>query len=340
MRPLSVRFSMMAAIASMALLLPAGAAPSARAATYFVPAVFASAYDWPAYYPTVYYPSAYIYPSVATSWSWPAASVVATDYTVAYDTAAYYVPTQYAPYYTTARYIPTYTVYPTVLDSGCVPAPVCCDVVAAPAVRVAVPPPGATVAPPAMPLDRSRAAEPAAPGGGRRPIPLDRETPEGGTISSRVKSPPEAPAADRGQSPARNENPEKKKDSGGSARPGDGNEIEAAPPLEPSPTRRESMRPAFPSVPAVLRGRVESDAGDFREGVRVTVVSLNSLGLAHSGISDAFGGFAIRLEDGDWTVRVTMPSGRTYPIREVSVRDGKITDRREQREIPNLIITY
>jgi hypothetical protein len=74
--------------------------------------------------------------------------------------------------------------------------------------------------------------------------------------------------------------------------------------------------------------------------VRVSVASRNELGLAHSGMSNAFGGFAIRLEDGDWTVRVTMPSGRVYPVRQISVRNGRVIDDQEAREIPNLIISY
>jgi len=106
------------------------------------------------------------------------------------------------------------------------------------------------------------------------------------------------------------------------------------------------MRPQYSSQPArglvraVLVGRVESNAGESREGVRVTVASRTELGLAHSGMSDAFGSFAIRLEDGDWTVRVTMPSGRAYPVRQISVRNGRVIDDREQREVPNLVIYY
>jgi hypothetical protein len=58
------------------------------------------------------------------------------------------------------------------------------------------------------------------------------------------------------------------------------------------------------------------------------------------GESNAFGRFAIRLPDGDWTVRVTMPSGRTYAVRQISVQDGRVVDQEEGRDIPNLIISY
>jgi hypothetical protein len=155
-----------------------------------------------------------------------------------------------------------------------------------------------------------------------------------------VKSPPEAPAANRAQSPGQSESTEKKKSPAESAPDRDDVDLEPAPPLDTPAKRRDSMRPAYPLPQGVLRGRVESDAGNSREGVRVTAASRNTIGIARSGTSDAFGTFAIRLEDGDWTVRVTMPSGRIYSVREISVRDGKVVDNREGREIPNLIISY
>lgn len=364
MRPLSVRFSMSVASACALLLLSAGAPRTGHAATYLVPTGLASAYYWPASYATVYYPSAYYAapavvskaayyvpsaftsPSVVTSWSVPAARLVATDYTVDSDPSAYYLPTQVTRYYTTSRTIPTYSVVPTVWDPCCVPAPACCDVVAAPAIRIAEPPNGANAERRPIPLGREPGTESAGPSGGRRPIPLEREPQEGGTISSRVKSPPEAPAADRAQPAGRNESPENKKAPLEPAPARENNELEPAPPIDTSATRRDSMRPAYPSQgagslrQAVLRGRVESETGESRESVRVTTASRNAIGVGHSGMSDAFGNFAIRLEDGDWTVRVTMPSGRVYAVREISVRDGKVIDRREGREIPNLIISY
>jgi hypothetical protein len=90
----------------------------------------------------------------------------------------------------------------------------------------------------------------------------------------------------------------------------------------------------------VLLGRIESDAGEAREGVRVTVSSRTEPGLARAGESNAFGRFAIRLADGDWTVRVTMPSGRAYDVRQISVQNGRVVDQEEGRDIPNLVISY
>jgi len=85
---------------------------------------------------------------------------------------------------------------------------------------------------------------------------------------------------------------------------------------------------------------VETNSGDPREGVRVDVANRTDRRLARHGISDAFGSFAIGLEDGDWSVEVTMPSGRVYSVRQISVTKGRVVDDQEQREIPNLIISY
>jgi hypothetical protein len=55
-------------------------------------------------------------------------------------------------------------------------------------------------------------------------------------------------------------------------------------------------------------------------------------------LSDAFGRFAVKVPDGDWTVKVTMPSGRVYPVSEITVSRGAITDE-VGRDIPSLTIT-
>jgi hypothetical protein len=90
----------------------------------------------------------------------------------------------------------------------------------------------------------------------------------------------------------------------------------------------------------VLAGRVENDGGDPREGVKVILSNRSQPGVDRAGVSDAFGEFAIRLEDGDWSVRVVMPSGRVYPLRQVTARNGHVVDDREGRDIPSLIISY
>jgi len=118
--------------------------------------------------------------------------------------------------------------------------------------------------------------------------------------------------------------------------------LEPAPPLDTPPTKRDSLRPRYQTLATrnVLLGRVESESGEAREGVRVTVSSRTEPGLARAGLSNAFGRFAIRLDDGDWTVRVSMPSGRIYSVRQITVQDGRVVDNDEGRDIPNLIISY
>ena len=55
-------------------------------------------------------------------------------------------------------------------------------------------------------------------------------------------------------------------------------------------------------------------------------------------LTDAFGRFAVRLDDGDWTVNVTMPSGRVYSVSQIRVSNGQITDPQGNR-VPSLEIT-
>ena len=61
----------------------------------------------------------------------------------------------------------------------------------------------------------------------------------------------------------------------------------------------------------------------------MTVTNRSNNLVHHDGLTNAYGSFAIRLTDGDWTVNVTMPSGRVYPVRSISVRDGRILDNQE-----------
>jgi len=89
----------------------------------------------------------------------------------------------------------------------------------------------------------------------------------------------------------------------------------------------------------VLIGRVETSGGD-PQGVPVSVTSRSNNAIHHDGLTNAFGGFAIRLSDGEWTVNVTMPSGRVYPVRSITVSNGRVMDNQEGREVQNLIISY
>ncbi len=361
MRSSSVRFSIIVASACTGLALSAGGTRSSHAATYFLPAGFASAYYWPtAYYPaasyaaptvlspTAYYAeTAYSYPSVFSGWSWPAASPVLTSYAVDYTGSAYYSPTAYTRSYTTGAYIPTYYDYPVIRGTSyvTVPGPPCAGIVAAAPVRIVEPSSGPNGARRPSPLDREPRDGSTAQGGSRRPIPLDREPPDGGTISSKVPSPPEAPQADRAQPPAPNGG--RGNEGGGSPAVERGKEpgLETAPKSgDVGPNRRESYRytpeRSSPARRSVLYGRVETNSGDPREGVRVAAASRTEPRRFRHGLSDAFGSFAIGLEDGDWSVQVTMPSGRVFSVRQISVANGRVVDDQEQRDIPNLIISY
>jgi hypothetical protein len=112
-----------------------------------------------------------------------------------------------------------------------------------------------------------------------------------------------------------------------------------------SEPRHEVRRPAdlSRSVRAlsrnVLTGIVQSSAsGEPEEGVRLTLTYPSDRRLNKVTSTDAYGRFAVRLADGDWTVNVTMPSGRVYAVSQLRVSDGQITDS-QGRRIPSLEIT-
>jgi hypothetical protein len=90
---------------------------------------------------------------------------------------------------------------------------------------------------------------------------------------------------------------------------------------------------------SVLEGKVVSgESREAEEGVRVTLS--NRLGTYADRIvqTDAYGRYAVRLPDGDWTVKVTMPSGRTYAVRQLVIANGQISDD-QGVDIPSLVIT-
>ena len=120
--------------------------------------------------------------------------------------------------------------------------------------------------------------------------------------------------------------------------------------LRPAPadgevTRRDSMKALYPRLRSadrrnILFGTVETDDGQPRDEVPITVVNRNNSVIRRTGVSNAFGTFAIRVPDGQWTVRVTMPSGNTQPVRDITVNGGRVVDIREAKEVQNLIISY
>jgi hypothetical protein len=89
----------------------------------------------------------------------------------------------------------------------------------------------------------------------------------------------------------------------------------------------------------VLFGRVKTrDTGEPEEGVRITLSNRGGAFEDKTTMSDAFGRFTVRVPDGDWTVKVTMPSGRVYSVSQITVSNGYITDN-IGRDIPSLVIT-
>jgi hypothetical protein len=120
-------------------------------------------------------------------------------------------------------------------------------------------------------------------------------------------------------------------------------------PIERAPgdtSRREVQKPLYATNTGprerrnILFGKVESSAGGQpEEEVRVIVSSRSNRAIRHEGMSDAYGRFAIKLSDGDWTVNVTMANGRVFPVSQITVSGGKIYDQREGLEVPSLIIT-
>ena len=192
--------------------------------------------------------------------------------------------------------------------------------------------------------------------------------------AGRADSPPVPPAAEQGQIAPKNQTnqPPPKPVPAAGANPGASKpdadaaaKTKAAPPappggdqnapdLLPAPgvdssgtIRRDAGKAVYSSTRTlrperrnVLIGRVESSSGDPQGEVPVTVTSRSNNLIHHDGLTNAFGGFAIRLSDGEWTVNVRMPSGRLYPVRSVTVSNGRVVDNQEGREVHNLIISY
>lgn len=214
-------------------------------------------------------------------------------------------------------------------------------------------------------VDSDLEATPAAP----LPEPAKAKPQPSGTPAGAAASPPIPPTFKPEQSAAQNDaaktaqsaaakdatskaagNPPKNASPTTPTAPGAGRndqDLEAAPPAGDSDTvRHDSQKPAYyPRSQCVNRrnilfGTVETESRAAREEVLVTVVNRNNSVVHHDGITNAFGGFAIRVPDGQWTVKVTMPSGRVETVRHITVTDGNVMDNRENRPVGNLIITF
>jgi hypothetical protein len=108
------------------------------------------------------------------------------------------------------------------------------------------------------------------------------------------------------------------------------------------------MRPVIPSNTLrdltrrnVLRGRVVSaDSRRIEEGVEVVVSDRLGRFVDRRTQTDADGLFAVSLPEGDWTIKVTMPSGRTLAVSEgdITATAGRVLDK-YGRDLTNLVIS-
>ncbi|HEY2158267.1 MAG TPA: carboxypeptidase regulatory-like domain-containing protein [Isosphaeraceae bacterium] len=111
--------------------------------------------------------------------------------------------------------------------------------------------------------------------------------------------------------------------------------------------RRSSNKPVLstrdlrPLVQNILRGRVVSaDTRVPETGVTVILVDRQGRFADRTTRTDANGRFSLALPEGDWTIVLTMPSGRELPVEEglVTASAGKVSDR-WGRELSNLVIS-
>jgi hypothetical protein len=112
------------------------------------------------------------------------------------------------------------------------------------------------------------------------------------------------------------------------------------------PTRRDARKPVYPSNNLirpkrnVLEGKIVSaDSLSPEENVEVVITDRSGRYIDRTARTNAFGEFAITLPEGDWTIKVTMPSGRTLAVGqgEVTASAGKIIDM-YGRDLRNLVI--
>jgi len=329
--------------------------------SYFSPTTYtATSYDLT--------PTSYLVPAVSLRRSllFPRRYVARPVYTtaLAYTPTAYYTPTVYSPtVYTPTVYSPTvYTTsyYSTVLDYPVVASSTVCPETTR-AAYVQAPEPQRVQAP-----ARSESGE-RAPSSAVESVPSNTVPsnvppydspnpgpPPGNYVPRTGSGAPPAPAPGSGTEsppavPSYTVPPEPKPPAAGA--PNQETSTAPAPPAitlppEPGATsfRREVRKPVAPTWPAsrisnILEGKVvSSDTRQPEEGVRITLSS--RLGSFENRVTttDAYGHYAVRLPDGDWTVNVEMPSGRVYTVSQITISGGQIVDS-YGRGIPSLTIT-
>lgn len=343
--------------------------------SYVVPTAYSTSYFVPTAYSTTYLPTSSVYsvgdvlttsatyiPTYRTVRFRPRRFVERTTYLAAptYSLApiSYVVPTSYLlprSYVVPTSFVSTSYIAPTsyLLDTGLVTtsaSSVICDTVAAAPVRQ-------SSAQPSNPNGNSITSEATTPSGSsseRQPS----GTVDDGTTSSNVTPgvvpdpavSPQKPANATGtgamqQPPAAGEGtpPAPTPPAGGATGsdfkmplPGQGGA-----PRENETKFRSSQRPTTYDVRNILRGKVVSfDSGRPEEGVTVIVSSRTKAFADKPAMTDADGEFKVSLPDGDWTVKVKMPSGSVSPVgREyLTASSGKIIDA-SGRDVKAFLIT-
>ncbi len=127
---------------------------------------------------------------------------------------------------------------------------------------------------------------------------------------------------------------------------GPGNPLDFPGPNTDDATRRSSYKPVVPTIGTrlaqnVLRGRVVSaDTRLPESGVEVILVERRNRFDDRTTRTDASGRFALVVPEGDWTIHLTMPSGRALPVEQglVTASAGKVSDR-WGRELTNLVLS-
>jgi len=112
-------------------------------------------------------------------------------------------------------------------------------------------------------------------------------------------------------------------------------------------SRREAYKLVVPAITArnpsgrnVLEGLVVSaDSRRPEEDVEVVLADRMGRYLDRRTRTDAYGRFAMTLPEGDWTIKLTMPSGRTLAVAQgqVTAASGKVLDM-YGRDLTNLVI--
>lgn len=102
------------------------------------------------------------------------------------------------------------------------------------------------------------------------------------------------------------------------------------PQVDQGPTQSTSYKPvSYRPIRNVLRGRVVSyETNQPEEAVSVVLVNPGGAFDDRRVATDADGMFKVTLPDGDWAVKVTMPSGTVYTVgRGVTASGGQVVDR-------------